>query len=79
MSSSLERFGLDRLTVEERLQLVGDLWDSIAESAELTALPEWQTELLDRRLAALEADPTVGSSWEEVKERLRARRRGQPS
>ena len=58
------------LPVSERLQLVEDLWDSIAEVPEAIALSDDQRTELDRRLAAYHEDPEAGSPWNEVKERI---------
>ena len=62
----------EKLPVEERLELVEALWDSIGADADLDRLPmpEWQREELERRLADFDADPEAGSSWEEVRARL---------
>ena len=71
---------LRHLSVAERLQLVEDLWDSIAQDAPDEALPvtpELAAEL-ERRLAEHERDPGSAVPWEEVRARLLdpARRRG---
>lgn len=58
------------LPVSERLQLVEDLWDSIAEVPEAIELSEEQRAELDRRLEAYHDDPESGSPWNEVKERI---------
>jgi putative addiction module component (TIGR02574 family) len=58
------------LPVSERLQLVEDLWDSIAEVPEAIELSEDQRTDLDRRLEAYHKDPETGSPWNEVKERI---------
>jgi len=58
------------LPVVERLQLVEDLWDSIAEVPEAIELSEEQRAELDRRLEAYHDDPESGSPWNEVKERI---------
>jgi len=58
------------LPVVERLQLVEDLWDSIAEVPEAIELSENQRAELDRRLEAYHEDPETGSPWDEVKERI---------
>lgn len=71
MSATLQSLGLDKLTVEERLALIGELWESL--DADQPALTDAQKADLDRRLAAFHADPKAGSSWEEVKARLKAR------
>ena len=61
------------LTVAERIQLVEDLWDSIATLPEAVPLTDAQREELDRRLEAYHRDPAAGSPWEDVKRRVRGR------
>jgi putative addiction module component (TIGR02574 family) len=58
-----------RLTIEERIDLVEAIWDSVAEDAgvEQVPVPEWHRAELDRRIADLEANPDAGSPWEEKK------------
>jgi putative addiction module component (TIGR02574 family) len=60
---------LRQLPISERLQLVEDLWDTIAEDAPDEALPlspELAAEL-DRRLAEHEADPKTARPWAEIR------------
>ena len=55
------------LSPEERLQLVEDLWDSIALGApESVPIPESHAQELDRRLGALERGETTTRPWREV-------------
>ena len=56
--------------LEERIQLVEDLWDSIAADAERLPLPESHREELARRRAAYRDDPARVVSWEHVRDRL---------
>ena len=66
---------LRTLSVAERIQLVEDLWDSIAEEAPDDAFPV-SAELgaeLDRRLAEADADPTGGLEWSEVRRAIENR------
>jgi len=70
MSTSLKSLGIDRLSVEERLALVEELWDSIAAAVPLT---DAQRIELDRRLAEHEAHPDDVVSWEDVKASIAAR------
>ena len=51
MNATVKSLGLDRLTIEERLALVEELWDSIAESSVDVPLSNAQRAELDRRLA----------------------------
>jgi putative addiction module component (TIGR02574 family) len=56
-----------RLPVEERLQLLEQVWDSIAADPNTVPVPEWHLRELERRLA----DPHPEHvTWDEVKSRL---------
>ena len=59
------------LSAEQRLELIGELWDSIPDSLGQMPVPTWHQEELDRRLAAADEDPAGALPWEEVKRRLR--------
>jgi putative addiction module component (TIGR02574 family) len=72
----MKTLGLDRLSVEERIQLAQEIWDSVAEEPTAVALTEAQKQEIDRRLAAHRADPGAVVSWDTVKARARARLRG---
>lgn len=76
MGALLKSLGIDRLSVEERLALVEDLWDSIAEESAATSLTDAQRAELDRRLADHEANPNDVVSWEDVKASITARLKG---
>ena len=60
------------LTPAERIELAGDLWDSI-EPEELPPLTEEQRQEAERRYAEHVRDPARASSWEDAKARLLAR------
>ena len=68
MTSRLPQFA--GLSLAEKLQLLEDLWNDIAESPEKLPFPEWQREELDRRRKDFEAKPDSCVSWEEVKRRM---------
>ncbi|MCK4627128.1 MAG: addiction module protein [Phycisphaerae bacterium] len=59
------------LSLAERIQLVEDIWDSIASVPDAVELTDWQKEELDRRLEALRKDPEAGSSLEELISEIR--------
>jgi putative addiction module component (TIGR02574 family) len=59
------------LTLSEKLQLLEDLWDSIAQVPEQIPVLDWQKEELAKRKAAYLQNPNAGSSWEAVKDRIR--------
>jgi putative addiction module component (TIGR02574 family) len=59
------------LSVSERIQLVEDVWDSIAEIPESIPLTNAQKAELDQRLDAYHQNPDSGSPWNVVRERIR--------
>jgi putative addiction module component (TIGR02574 family) len=64
---------IDRLTPRERLDLIGELWDSLApEDVRLTPAQEAE---LARRLRSFDEDAKAAVSWGVVESSL-ARRRG---
>ena len=75
MTTDALRAELFKLSAAERLELVEELWDSIADEDTALALTDEQREDLERRLAEADADPAGGSPWDEVRERIRQRPR----
>ena len=61
------------LSPAEKLQLVQDLWDDLAATPDAVPIHDWQKQELARRKANLAGNPAAGLSWEDVKERVRAR------
>ena len=61
---------IQQLSVAERIQLVEDIWDSIATAPETLGLTENQQRELDNRLEAHQQNPNLGASWTDVKARL---------
>ena len=61
------------LSPAEKLQLVEDLWDDLAGTPEAVPVHDWQKQELARRKANLLKNPTSALSWEDVKQRVRAR------
>ncbi|MGH8530973.1 MAG: addiction module protein [Nevskiales bacterium] len=57
------------LSVADRLELIGAVWDSLA--ANEAPVTESEKALLDARLADLTKNPADQSPWSEVQERLR--------
>jgi len=72
--NTLTKADVLNLSVPERIQLVEDIWDSIAEVPEEVGLTEEQKAELDRRLDAYHRNPDEGSPWGLVRERIRSRR-----
>ena len=66
---------LFELSAAERLELVEELWDSIADGDPVLAPSDEQRADLEQRLAEADCDPEGGSAWDEVRERIRRRSR----
>ncbi len=62
--------GILELSVPERIQLVEDIWDSIAAVPEAVSLSELDREELDRRVASYRSRPDSVATWDEVRARI---------
>jgi putative addiction module component (TIGR02574 family) len=73
----MSKRGLDiaSLTAEERLDLLEELWDSLAATSEAVPLTGTQRAELDRRLDDLEREGPIGIPWDDVLGRIRGRGR----
>ncbi|MFO0698073.1 MAG: addiction module protein [Nitrospira sp.] len=58
------------LSIPERIQLVEDIWDSIIHEPEAVELTDQDKHMLDERLEAYHKNPSLGSPWEEVYQRI---------
>jgi putative addiction module component (TIGR02574 family) len=63
------------LSVPERLQLVEDIWNTIADAPDALELTDEDRRLIDERLEACRRNPGAGSPWEEVFDRITARKK----
>lgn len=61
-----------QLSIAERIQIVEDIWDTIAAHPENLPISEELGKELDRRVESYRQNPNSGSSWEEVKQRVTA-------
>ena len=59
-----------QMSVAERIQLVEDIWDSVAAFPEAVPLTDAQRQELDRRLQAYQQNPGEGISWNDLKDQL---------
>jgi putative addiction module component (TIGR02574 family) len=56
-----------KLSIPDRILLVEEIWDTIAQENEAFELTEAQKQELERRLASGPTNPTQGRTWEEIK------------
>jgi len=61
---------LQELSASEKILLAEELWDSVASNENLFPLTDDQKAVLERRLASYSAEPDIGDSWENVRNRI---------
>jgi putative addiction module component (TIGR02574 family) len=68
---SIPAIDITKLAPEERLQLIGDLWDSLRSEPDAVRLTDAQKAELDSRLDDLDRGTAEVISWDEARRRLR--------
>jgi len=63
------------LSVKQRLELMEEIWDSIARHPEEIPLTATQRQELDRRKREHQTDTSAAVPWSEVRDRLRKRKK----
>ncbi|MCX6256275.1 MAG: addiction module protein [Bacteroidia bacterium] len=58
------------LSIPERIQLVEDIWDTIALKADAMELSDEEKRIIDERLKAYHGDPGAGDLWDKVYKRV---------
>ena len=56
-----------KLSIPDRIILVEEIWDTIAEENQAFELTDAQKRELDRRLESVHANPGQGRTWDEIK------------
>jgi len=67
---NLEKPLSNKMSIAERIIVVEDIWDHIAQENDSIVLTDSQKEELARRLVWYRSNPNMGSSWDEVKQRM---------
>ena len=62
------------LSIPERIQLVEDIWDTIAVQADVVELSDREKIIIEERLDAYHKNPHAGSPWEDVVKKITAAR-----
>lgn len=71
MNPSIQSLGIDRLSQQDRLRLIGEIWDSL-EPLEEGLLEEHQA-IVEARLKTANERPEARVHWEEALSRLKAK------
>jgi putative addiction module component (TIGR02574 family) len=56
-----------KLSIPDRIILIEEIWDTIAEENQAFELTDAQKRELDRRLESVRANPGQGRTWDEIK------------
>ena len=70
MAPTLESLGIDKLDIDDRMELVRSIEHSVDAEIEAMPLTEAMKQELDRRLAEHDANPSAAVPWEEVRARI---------
>jgi len=74
MIQRLEQFPYHELSIEERIMLAGDIWDSVVAEQESFPVPPEHRAEIGRRLALYDANPSESVTWDQFKVRIKAMR-----
>jgi len=64
---------IDNLNVEERLELIESLWESLVADPSKIPVTDAQKLMLDERLDEIDSGDDAGTPWEGVKARIQKR------
>lgn len=70
---TIQSLGIDKLPIENQLQLVQAIWENIAGNHAMSTITIAQRKELQRRIAEDDASPDDHVSWEQVKANTRKR------
>ena len=68
--STANKIDIQDLSQSERILLAEQLWDSITDDQDTLEVTDAQKKILQQRLAAYQASPNEGTSWEQVKKEM---------
>lgn len=63
------------MSVEERIQLVSDIWETVGAAPEAMQLSDEDRVLIDERLEDCRRNPEAASAWPEVYQRILGRKK----
>jgi putative addiction module component (TIGR02574 family) len=73
MSQVLDQARIETMAIDERMDLIGLLWDSMTEADANEAVPDWHRSEVMRRQAEADTNPEASVPWDQAKERLLGR------
>jgi len=73
MVATVQSLGINKLSRDERMSLVEEIWNTIADEQTPMLLTDAKRKELQRRIDEDEASPDDGMPWEQFKAQLLAR------
>ena len=70
MAQLSDRLNIRELSIADRIRLVDEIWDSIADEQEQVEITDAQRKEIDRRLLLYREGREQGIPWEIVKKRV---------
>ena len=61
---------LKKMTIEEKLRIMEDIWDDLSRHADQVPIPSWHGELLAEREANIERGEDAFTDWETARRRI---------
>lgn len=59
-----------KLSVEDRIDLIGDIWETLDDADDIDLLSDEQRQMIDDRFEAHRLAPETSIPWEEARARL---------
>lgn len=73
MGPTMKDLGIDRLSLEQRIALALEIWESLGNDRPPSRLTAEQRAELVRRDAELEANPGIALTWEQIRASVEAK------
>jgi putative addiction module component (TIGR02574 family) len=73
MPATMKDFGIDRLSLEERVALALEIWESLGDARPRSNLTAEQKTELARRDAEMSADPGIALTWQQIRASVEAK------
>jgi putative addiction module component (TIGR02574 family) len=70
MADSILPFDINQYSIPERIAMIGEIWDSIADETTTVPLTDEQKAILDQRIAECEAFPDDVVPWPDIERRI---------
>ena len=63
---------LDKMSVEEKLKLMEEVWNDLIKKEQELSSPEWHKEILEEREDTLKSGKEILIDWKDAKERIQS-------